>query len=123
MNDFDAHKILIIDDETEILKILSEVLSRKGYHIDTAETGEEGILKIEANDYNLILTDLKMPGISGNQVAYFLNDIKDKRPPIVGMSGTPWLFDKDIFDAVLEKPSLNEDLFIVVSNLIKNFKD
>jgi len=115
----DPPHILIIDDEAPILKLLSKVLSREGYRIDTAENGEEGIKKIESNDYNLILTDIKMPGISGEQVAILLKDIKEKRTPIVGMSGTPWLLNEDMFDAVLAKPCSKENLFNVVCNLIR----
>ncbi len=79
MDDIITSKVLIIDDETAILKMISKVLSRKGYCVEIAENGEEGIKKIESNDYNLILTDIKMPGISGKQVAYSLKDIKDIR--------------------------------------------
>ncbi len=114
MNDLSAHKILIIDDDAAVLKMLSKVLSKKGYLIDTADNGEEGIKKIESNDYGLILTDIIMPGISGKQVAYLLKDIKEKQTPIVGMSGMPWLLDEDIFDAVLTKPCTNNDLWETV---------
>ena len=59
-----------------------------------------------------------MPGISGEQIAYSLKDIKDKQTPIVGMSGTPWLMDEQLFDSVLSKPFSKEDLLNVVLSLI-----
>jgi len=120
MNDIITSKVLIIDDETAILKMVSKVLSRKGYCVEIAENGEEGINKIESNDYNLILTDIKMPGISGEQVADTLKNIKDRRTPIVGMSGTPWLLDEDIFDAVISKPCASDELLKVINQIVKN---
>lgn len=115
MNTF---KILIIDDDTSILNFLSSFLSGKGYSIDTAEDGEQGINKIEFTDYNLVITDLIMPGLSGEYVAYHLKDVKEKETPIIGMSGTPWLMDKTLFDGVLVKPFSTEILLNLVNDLI-----
>ncbi len=118
MQDLAVLKILIIDDEPSNLKMLSKALSRKGYHTEIAENSEEGIKKIDSNDYNLILTDIKMSGVSGEQVAYHINDIKGGSIPIVGMSGTPWLFDEHNFDAVLHKPCLIKEILAVIKQLI-----
>ncbi|MCP3874014.1 MAG: response regulator [Desulfobacteraceae bacterium] len=97
--------ILIIDDEPAILKLMGKSLSRVGYVVDTAENGEDGIKKIDRNKYSLILTDIKMPGITGSHVLeYVRNKSFQKETPIIGMSGTPWLLDHCDFDAVLKKP-------------------
>ncbi len=58
-------KILVVDDEEDILNILKFFLEREGYEVDTTLNGEEAIKKIEKNYYNIVLTDLRMPGISG----------------------------------------------------------
>ncbi|MBN1357044.1 response regulator [bacterium] len=57
--------ILLVDDEPIILSSLSDVLSLHGYHSDTAQSGEEGIRKIEENSYDLIVTDLIMGSVDG----------------------------------------------------------
>ncbi|MCD4678032.1 MAG: response regulator [Desulfobacula sp.] len=112
-----ANPILVIDDENSILELLKKSLSRNGYVVDTASSGEEGIRKIENNEYSLILTDIKMPGISGHQIFDYLRNKIKKSTPIIGMSGTPWLLDQSDFDAVLQKPYLMKEML----NLINRF--
>jgi len=110
-----VNPILVIDDEISILKLLELILSQYGYAVDTAANGEEGIRKITNNEYSLILTDIKMPGISGDQVFDYLRNEMKKSTPIVGMSGTPWLLDQIGFDAVLPKPFHMKDLLDYIS--------
>ena len=110
MDNIESKHILIIDDEPQILKLLSRVFSRYDFKIDTASNGREGIAKIDSYDYNLIITDIKMPDVSGEQVCNHLKDVKKKETPIIGMSGTPWSLDHTIFNAVLEKPCSKNEL-------------
>ena len=110
-----ANPILVIDDETSILMLLKRILSRNGYAVDTATNGEDGIRKIENNEYSLILTDIEMSGISGDQVFDYLRNKIKKSTPIVGMSGTPWLLDQIGFDAVLPKPYHMKELLDCIS--------
>ena len=114
-----ADPILIIDDEPSVRKVLKLNLSRKGYNVDTAAGGEEGLLKMESGSYCLVLTDMKMPGISGEQVLEQIRNTDQKKIPVIGMSGTPWLLESIGFDAVLAKPYLMKDLL----NLIHRFVD
>lgn len=116
----DPPHILIIDDEPQILKLLSRILSKIDLKIDTANGGREGIEKIELYDYSLILTDIKMPDISGEQICHHLKCTLKKQTPIIGMSGTPWLLDHTIFNAVLEKPCSNDDLLKTVDSFLSN---
>jgi CheY-like chemotaxis protein len=118
MGDIESKHILIIDDEPQILKLLSRVLSKVSKNIDTANNGREGIEKIDSYDYNLILTDIKMPDISGEEVCHYLKVTNKKQTPIIGMSGTPWLLDHTIFNAVLEKPCSKDELLETVDKLL-----
>ena len=61
-------KLLIIDDEPAILEMLDLSLSREGYQVSTAESGEEGLKIFEEQGFKLILTDIKMPGMDGIEV-------------------------------------------------------
>ena len=118
MNNYPTTKpILVIDDEASLLMLLKRILSRNGYAVDTAMNGEEGIQKITNNEYSLILTDIKMSGISGDQVLDHLRNKIKKLTPIVGMSGTPWLLDQIGFDAVLTKPYYMKELLDLISQL------
>jgi len=114
--------ILVIDDEIAILKMLKLKLIRLGFLVDTAESGEEGLKKINSNKYALVLTDIKMPGISGDRILHYVKDEKKSSIPVVGMSGTPWLLDQNDFDAILSKPCSLKETGEVLCRLIKNEK-
>jgi two-component system response regulator AtoC len=69
--------ILIIDDDLMILLILKQTLSKAGYIVITASSGEEGINTLANSNVDLVLTDYMMPGMSGIEV---LNTIKKNKP-------------------------------------------
>ena len=68
-----AGKVLVIDDEWSIRDILSSILSSEGFDVDLAEDGDEGIEKMDAKLYDLVITDLKMPRVSGIEVLRHLS--------------------------------------------------
>lgn len=70
-------RIIIIDDDESIRKILSTILQEEGYTVDTANNGKEGIRKTNENCYNLALIDMKLPDIEGTGL---LLKIKDTTP-------------------------------------------
>ncbi|MBF0574154.1 MAG: response regulator [Desulfamplus sp.] len=112
------YKILVIDDELPILRLLNKLLARIGFLVDVAENGKAGINKINQNSYDLILTDIKMPEVSGDEVLEYVKS-KNKSIPVIGMSGTPWLFEQHSFDAILNKPYNNQELVEVVNRFLK----
>ncbi|MCH3972338.1 MAG: response regulator transcription factor [Oscillospiraceae bacterium] len=61
-------KILVIDDDTSILMLLSDVLSENGFEVETASSGEDGIALIQKETFDMILLDIMMKGISGLDV-------------------------------------------------------
>jgi len=70
-------KILIIDDEKNIRLTLSQCLEVSNYDVETAVSGEHGITKYNEGTYDVILLDMKMPGIDGMEV---LRRIKEQDP-------------------------------------------
>jgi len=70
-------RILIIDDEPQILKILSRLLSKVNCEISTAGTGEQALELIGPENFDLMILDLRLPGLSGIEV---LKEIKRKSP-------------------------------------------
>jgi two-component system, NtrC family, response regulator AtoC len=64
----DKHTILIVDDEKNILKVVSLTLRDSGYDVDTAQSAEEAIEKFNQGSYDLVITDLKLPGMTGLQL-------------------------------------------------------
>ena len=71
------NKILIVEDESMTAKIVKEALNIQGMEADIAEDGEKGLGLIRERDYDLILLDLKMPKLSGEEV---LREIRKIRP-------------------------------------------
>ena len=82
------HKVLVVDDDPVVRKSFDRVLSGKGYAVITAENGEEAIRKLNEEKYDVVYTDIRMPGMSGLEVA---EEIKAKRPwtPVVIITGYP----------------------------------
>ena len=79
-------KILVVDDDPVIGKSFDRVLSGKGYAVIKAETGEAAIEKLGAEDYDLVVTDIRMPGMSGLEVA---ESVRAKQPwmPVLIVTG------------------------------------
>jgi CheY-like chemotaxis protein/glycine cleavage system H lipoate-binding protein len=72
-------RILCVDDEEIILDSLRKILVLDGYSVDTVETGKEALGLIQTRDYDFVFTDLKMPEMSGTEVA---KAVKHLRPDI-----------------------------------------
>jgi len=79
-------KVLVVDDDPVVGKSFDRVLSGKGYAVITARNGEEALSKLNAEDYDVVFTDIKMPGMSGLEVA---ERVKASRPwlPVVIVTG------------------------------------
>ena len=58
-------RILVVDDEEMIREMLFDVLSQAGYTAKTAKDGNDAIAQIENEPFEIVITDLKMPGMSG----------------------------------------------------------
>lgn len=78
--------LLIAEDEPELLEILIELLSPLGFPIETAKNGNELYAKALRHDIAAILSDIKMPGLTGIEVLQILRD-KDIHTPVVFLTG------------------------------------
>ncbi len=58
-------KLLLVDDDRELSSMLKEFLQREGFSVDTAYDGEEGVQRVAAQDYDLVILDVMMPGVNG----------------------------------------------------------
>ncbi|HKK99423.1 MAG TPA: response regulator [Desulfotignum sp.] len=115
--------ILVIDDETAILRMLAMALSRQGYRVDTADSGENGVEKLQSKEYHLVITDMVMGRMSGEDVLKKVRVLKGDSVPVIAMSGTPWLMDEHLFDAVIPKPYSLKLLFEMVHNFLFPISD
>jgi response regulator RpfG family c-di-GMP phosphodiesterase len=85
--DGSAPRLLILDDEARILSALRRALRREGYEILTFERAEDALRELEERPVDAILTDQKMPGMSGVQ---FLERAAQCRPDAVRLLITGW---------------------------------
>lgn len=76
-------RILVVEDEENISKLINDTLSLSGYEVDCAFDGEEAIEKIKDYKYNLILLDIMLPKLDGFEV---MERIKTKKIPIIFLS-------------------------------------
>jgi signal transduction histidine kinase/ActR/RegA family two-component response regulator len=74
-------KILVIDDEVEILDLIREALVTRGYQVDTVADGESALALADRNYYDLVVCDWKIPGAGGQQIYDHLRNQKKERTP------------------------------------------
>jgi len=119
--------ILIIDDDKNILKILSKLLEKEGYAVTTTETGQEALDKIKNQNYNVVLIDVKLQDVNGLNL---LDQIHKIAPDMVKIILTGHPSDEDMTIAFerganeyLTKPVRPEKLIEVIQiNLKKEQK-
>ena len=71
------NRIIIIEDEEKIVKILKLYLEREGFKVDSAYDGRQGFEQALVEDYDLLILDLMLPGKSGEAIARDLKEVKD----------------------------------------------
>lgn len=80
------HKVLVVDDDPVVHKSFDKVLSGKGYAVITAANGDEALRKLTEEKYDVVYTDIRMPGMDGLEVA---EQVKAQMPwtPVVIITG------------------------------------
>lgn len=83
----DKKKILIVDDEQDVLSVLEEGLGEQGYSVIATDNGEDGLALAKSERPNVILLDVLMPGMYGGLVAAILKETPEtKNIPIIFLS-------------------------------------
>jgi len=112
-----AVKILLVDDNEAFLDSAMDVLEMEGFDVTTASSGEEGVRKVRSGSFDVVLMDIKMPGLNG--VEAFI-EMKKHHPNIRVIICTAYMIDDLIRQArregafaVLNKP-LNGSHFAIL---------
>lgn len=118
-----AVRILIVDDDENIRKVLSTALKTVGYLVDTAESGKEAIEKANTNFYNLALIDIRLPDIEGTELLTATGETTPRTIKII-LTGYPSL--QNAVEAVnrgadgyLIKPVQIEDLLKTIGEHLR----
>lgn len=104
--------VLVVDDDPNIVKTYKLVLESVGYSVDTARNGVEALFKSKKVHHDLIIIDMNLPDMLGNQLA---EQIKEEKPDIkiimiTGYSSYMYVLDELNIDEMLIKPIPPEDL-------------
>jgi len=117
-------RILVVDDDASIRRLVSLALSRAGYVVDTASNGEEAIAKSNAEAYNMALIDIRLPDIQGTKLLPLLREATTPRMIKIILTGYPVLENameaiSHGVDAYLTKPVSAETLVSKVRELFQ----
>lgn len=118
-------KIIVVDDEAAIRRILREVLEHESYQVDEAESGAEAIKKVKEQDYDAMLCDIKMDKMDGIEVLETVKQLADF--PVVMISGHGTIdtaveaIKKGAFDYIAKPIDLNR-LLVTMRNALDKSK-
>ena len=114
-------RILIVEDRDSLRRMLSTALGQEGHEIVAAENGDTALTELQRTDFDLVLTDLKLPGVSGLEV---LAEAREGQPRVPVIVMTAYGTVQTAVEAMklgavdfLEKPIEIEDLFSLAKRI------
>ncbi len=120
-------RILIVDDEDIVLKSCLRVLQKLDFEIDTAYSGHTALDNLEKKKYDIVVTDLMMPGMDGMQL---LEEIKKRYPDTIVIIFTGYATVETARQALksgafdyIPKPFTPDELRNVIENAVKSIKN
>ena len=113
------YRILVVDDSNAHLQLLETWLSESGFAVVTVRDGYEAISRFNDEHFDLVLTDICMPGVNGNILAQYIHILR-KEVPVVAVTASPFLADLD-FDLVISKPYELEGLVTSLQYVLQTF--
>jgi DNA-binding response OmpR family regulator len=119
-------KILIVEDEEDISDILSEMLKFFGYTVTVIADGVDAWCEVTSTEYDLVLTDLRLPGIDGMELLTKMR-LHGLKTPVLIVSGIDLRGSRATLNKLgrcdtVQKPFKMEELEDKIARLINNFK-
>jgi CheY-like chemotaxis protein len=102
-------RVLVVDDELPVRELLATLLGHLGHAWETACNAAEALSKLESNEFDLVLTDLNMPGMNGVELAREIKRRREGMLVVLITGGQPQSLAQDI-DRVLLKPISVQEL-------------
>jgi DNA-binding NtrC family response regulator len=122
MNEKERKTILVVEDDPDVLSVMVKNLELAGYKVITATDGMEGLKKIKSGGYNLVITDIVMPYVSGTGVVSVLKE-SEPHIPVIAVTGYGEIPETVAMerkaDLVLSKPVRMSDLKEHVARLLE----
>ncbi|PLX89800.1 MAG: Fis family transcriptional regulator [Desulfuromonas sp.] len=117
------NRILVVDDEASMRELLVIMLRREGYHVEEAEDGGVALKKLQSDTFDLIISDIKMPRVTGIEL---LRRIREQDLDIVVMMITAFSTTEEAVEAMklgaydyITKPFKNDEIRLVVRNALE----
>ncbi len=117
-------RLLIIDDEESLCQVLENALGKKGHIVETVTSGQSAKAKIESQVYDLIISDIRMPDVTGLELLEHARAAKI-RTPFILMTAVPTMataiqaVNLGAYRYVVKKDTLVEDLCAMVEGALK----
>lgn len=117
-------RILIIEDESTISMVLTEVLKEEGHEAKSASNGTIGLTELKQSSYDVVLADLLMPGMGGKAVVEFMRSDPqlDSIPVVIITGAVPCVEDfppEGSYQAFIRKPFDLNDVVRTINRLVK----
>ena len=116
--------ILVVDDEQAIRAALSDTLAFLGYEVATASNGTEGLRLFLKNSFELVVTDVQMPGMDGWTLAQRIKEASPNTPVVLITGSEKEMILRKVkgnsIDSVLFKPFTLEDLQQTLQGVLDN---
>jgi len=119
-----SKRILVVDDESDICFVLKQVLGENGFVVDSYDDPLIALEKFKADFYNLVILDIKMPGLDGFSLYRKIKRL-DKKVKVCFLTAGEMYYrlDSDIFSSVpakcfIRKPIENEELMARINEII-----
>lgn len=116
-------RALVVDDAPDVTEMLSFLLRYAGYEVVAAFSGDQALEAARAECFDVVVSDIGMPGMSGYELARRLRAIEDyRRTPLIAVTGFSMYDDRDRalasgFDAFVNKPVNPRDLVSLIERL------
>jgi DNA-binding response OmpR family regulator len=119
-----SRRILVVDDDPDTRQLSIDVLVSSEYEVDAAKDGAAGWEALRAKHYDLVITDNKMPKMTGVELIEKLRYTRVGLPVIMATSQLPThIFDRKPWllpDATLQRPFSNDDLLATVKRVLRS---
>ena len=102
-----SEKILVVDDNSVLLTVVSKMLSLLGYEVSSADSGENGLNVFQKSNFDIVLSDYDMPGMDGVAFACSVKQCSPRTPVVIMTgSGRGSVFSRKstVVDEVISKP-------------------
>jgi two-component system NtrC family sensor kinase len=119
-----SYSILVVEDEDSLRRFISDALVQEGYDTKTSRNGEEAVEMLDNNEFDAVISDIKMPGLSGqNLYTYIQKYHKDIENSVLFITGDVLGKDTRYFFQItgckyLSKPFELDDLFVMLNEML-----